>query len=162
MELLLKMLVTLIALLFIDCMHYYAVKWFLIHKSCLIPPHYSCLASWNNAIDTQYVIIIKPYNVLKQSEQHDSTAWRTTGVKCILFILRKTHLKTRNSVQGNGGSQIQMQFSLSKNNVGINRLVYQLGNVQMFHNMRKSSNSSKCHLTPLCSKQSIIVFSSTG
>ena len=59
-------------------------------------------------------------------------------VKCIFSILRKTHLKTRNSMQVNGGSQIQMQFSLSKNNVGIKRLVYQLGNVQMFHNMQKS------------------------
>ena len=28
-------------------------------------------------------------------------------------------MKTRNTLQGNGGFQIQMQFSLSKSNVGI-------------------------------------------
>ena len=36
-----------------------------------------------------------------------------------------------------------------KNYVGINRLVQQLGSVQMFHNMQKSSNSYKCHIESL-------------
>ena len=31
-----------------------------------------------------------------------------------------------------------MEFSVSKRNVGINKLVHQLGNVLMFHNMQKS------------------------
>ena len=51
-----------------------------------------------------------------------STAWSTKVLSPFYPFWEKTHLKTRNSVQGNGGSQIQMQFSLSKNNVGINRL----------------------------------------
>ena len=52
-------------------------------------------------------------------------------VKHIVSILRKIHLKTGISVLllVNGGFQIQMQFSLSKSNVGINRLVHQIGNV---------------------------------
>ena len=41
--------------------------------------------------------------------------------KSTLSILRKTSLKTRNSVQGNGGFQGHMQVSLSKSNVGISK-----------------------------------------
>ena len=43
-------------------------------------------------------------------------------VRCILSIWRKTCLKTRNSVQGNGGFQIHMQFLLLKSNVGTQQI----------------------------------------
>ena len=57
-------------------------------------------------------------------------------VKFIKPILRKTHLKTRNPVQGNGEFQIYMQFSLSEHMLAFKRLIHQLGKVLMFYNTR--------------------------
>ena len=79
-------------------------------------------------------------------------SWSTNLVCAFCPFWEKHHLKTRDFVPDNGGFQIHMQFSLSKSNDGINRLVHQLGNVSMFHIQKISS---KCHLASLCSKHSI-------
>ena len=78
----------------------------------------------------------------------------------ILFWGKKTHLKSRIYVQGNGEFQIHMQFSLSKVTLAlIDRLVHQLGYVEMFHNMQKSQILQGCHLANLCSKHSLVMVS---
>ena len=58
-------------------------------------------------------------------------------VKYILSILRKSCLRTRNSVQGKRGLLIHMQFTLSKLMLAL-KIGAQFGNVYMFHNMQKS------------------------
>ena len=75
--------------------------------------------------------------------------------KCILSTLRKTLLKTRNSVQDNGGFQIHMLFSLLESDVG--RAVYQLTKIDVemfpglptFRNCLEGETSSAKRKNPL-------------
>ena len=80
-------------------------------------------------------------------------------VQCILSILKNNNKKiknkcskTRNSVQGNEGFQIRIQFSRAKSIVGTLQ-IHAPASAKVFDDMQ---NSSKCHLAGLCSMHLII------
>ena len=76
-----------------------------------------------------------PYN--NYVSHNISSAWSTYLLSVFIYFEKKKCLWTRNSVEGNGRFQIHMWFSLSKSNVGINRLVHQHS---MFHNLCRNLN----------------------
>ena len=66
-----------------------------------------------------------PADPLRSIVMDDNTECLEHKPVIFFFVcpFEKTHLKTRKSVQGNGGFQIHMQFSLSESNVA----TYQIG-----------------------------------